>query len=277
MSVRLIINACEDQLKRPLQSSVRSETYNTVNQWILKLLEKLRAHEKTENQILANKSLSPQGKTDKLRELATNETLPALKWLVNVLDELTKKDARFRQEFFVVDLNVPDAMLRFWILHEIRQREFEGMDQGARDSRFVEAALKNDVPILAAMLDYQGAPLVTQEVQERGLLSRAETTQPERYQAYQQNTLLIEWAEMARDWVARWLLELGVNTEDLDRTLKTNLSGFTKKDSEFRSQMEASLRERMGEQSTWPENQEQAERREKNEDRAREQTVNVPA
>ncbi|MFO0699750.1 MAG: hypothetical protein U0236_11010 [Nitrospira sp.] len=276
MGVQMLLNASSDVLKAQPKRNETEETYATRNGWVTKLRQKnLEPHAVMEAKIQGDKSLSEQGKREKLRTLAETQTLPGLPWIARVHSAQMKEHEGFRTRFFTL---VPDIQnneaLRFMILKEIRDREYTG-DRNARNARFLKAGLDDEVLVLSAALEYRGPAFIDSEVRERVLLARAQRLQPERFEAYQQNQLLLEWIQMLRDWCASWLLELGVPPTVIDRTLETELATSLKTgDPSFRTKMEADLRARLGEAS-WPETQEQAEARTKREQAQRGQAVVV--
>ena len=90
--------------------------------------------------------------------------------------------------------------------------KFDPMDQSARVTQFLQSAERNEVLIMAAMLENPLGAMVNEEVKERALTERAKRLTPNDYQNFEQNQILLEFLVVFKDWIARWLnQEVGVD------------------------------------------------------------------
>ena len=177
-----------------------------------KLLLILDAHQSVEDSINANESLSQQGKLEALKKLGTETTAPALKWLKIIIQEKQEKDQRYRTQFYTITSGIDDAVERM-LTYTYMWGKFDPMDQSARVTQFLQSAERNEVRVMAAMLEHPFGSMIDEEVKERALTERAKRLTPNDYQNFEQNQILLEVLTMARDWIARTLaLEVGVDT-----------------------------------------------------------------
>ena len=189
-----------------------NDALKTKNEYIVKLLTTLDAHQSVEDGINSNESLSQQGKLEALKKLGTNETAPSLKWTTNILKEMRGKELRYRTQFFTITWGIENAVERM-LTYTYLWGKFDPMDQSARVTQFLQSAERDDIRVMAAMLENPFGPMVDKEVKERALTERAKRLTPNDYQNFEQNQILLEFLVVFRDWIARWLnQEVGVDT-----------------------------------------------------------------
>ncbi len=186
-------------------------TLKTKNQYIINILAALAVHQSAEHTILANESLSQEGKMKELKKLGTAQTAPALKWLSDDIKKLEAKDQRYRTQFFTMTSGIENAVERM-LTYTYFWTKLDPLDQSARVTRFVQAAERDEIQVMAAMLENPfSGPMVNEEVKARALTERAKRLTPNDYHNFEQTQILLEVLTMIRDWLGRWLaLEVGV-------------------------------------------------------------------
>jgi len=218
MGTSTIIAAFEMELAHTV-SGMTTDTLNEKSGHIRKLLTILEAHQSVAKNIDANLSLSQQGRMDALRKLATSETAPALKWLRPEIAKLQEKDQHYHDQFFTVDSGIKDLAERMPIFVYLWDK-FDVLDQSARVTQFLESAERDEVRVMAAMLENPLGAMVDENVKIAALTERAKRLTPQDVENFEQTQLLLEFLTMARDWIARWLnQEVGVGIA----VLRTNL------------------------------------------------------
>lgn len=174
------------------------------NEANLRVQTPLERHVAEEKKLAANESLSHQGKAQAIKTFATNQTVPALKWMRTEIERRQAKDQRYRDQFYSIDSGLKDPTERL-LTFTYLWNKFDGLDPSARVKRFCQAAEANEIKIMAAMLDHPLGPMVEDEVKERALTERAKRLTPSEFDNFEQNQLLLEFLVMVREWVARWL------------------------------------------------------------------------
>jgi hypothetical protein len=116
-----------------------NETVTAKAAYINKLVASLEEHQSGDHKIMANKSLSQQGKMDALRRLGTNDTAPALKWIRPEVTRLQEKKERYQRQFFTVDSGIEDLAERMPTFVYLWGK-LDALDNNARIKRFYQAA-----------------------------------------------------------------------------------------------------------------------------------------
>ena len=205
-----IIAALNGELVHTLKG-LSNEALKTKNEYIVKLLTTLDAHQSVENNINANESLSQAGKLDALKKLGTNETAPALKWTKIVVKEMQEKDQRYRTQFYTITSGIDNAVERM-LFFTYLWGKLDMLDPNERIKQFLQASEQDDIKVMAAMLENPFGAMIDEEVKERALTERAKRLTPNDYQNFEQNQILLEFLVAFRDWIARWLnQEVGVD------------------------------------------------------------------
>lgn len=202
-SVHTIINGLNGELARPVKAT-HTETLEEKNKFAHRALTVLERYASEENKHAANESLSHQGKAQANKTFATNQTVPALKWLQTEIERLQAKDQRYRIQFFTIHSDLADTVQRM-LTYTYLWSKFDSLDQKSRVTQFVHAADHDQLTVLGAMLDHPLEPMVNEEVKERALTERAKRLTPRDYDNFEQNQILLEFLVMVREWVARWL------------------------------------------------------------------------
>ena len=237
-SAQQIIVHLHTDIGQPIKKGWTAAMWNQRNEWSVKLLGNLNTHATQEAEIYRREGdgiIGEKGRIDAVRELATSQTLPGVKWLGNVVTDRTATAQGLRKRFAVIDPNISDPRLRFEMLKEIRD-DFKGLNQHELDARFALAAEANNVRVMAAMLEHPAGEMVSNVsvdgklgAKDRALLERAKHITPQDYQALHVNELLLDYITMLRDWVGRWLCGLGVDPVEVVRVLGAELpSGIDK-------------------------------------------------
>jgi len=209
MGTDVIINALNGELVRPVKSML-TKWFNRKNELTAKALFVLEQHAAREDKINANLSWTQQGQRDANRTQTTNETVPALKFLRNVIKDLQETDQNSRQRFFTIKPGIEDAAVRMPTYTYLWQA-LDPLDQSERITRFMQAAEADNVLVMAAMLENPFGAMVNEDVKQRALTERAKRRFPKDYETFEQNQLLLDYLIMLRDWLGRWLaLEIGV-------------------------------------------------------------------
>ena len=187
-------------------SGMNTDSFNEKRGYAQKLLMNQEAHQSVKNGINANLSMSQQGQMAALKKPGNETTAPALKWMKNVIKEMQDKDQGYRQQFYAVTSGIENAVERLLWFTYLWDR-LDPLDQSARVTQFLQASERDDLKVLAAMLENPFGPMVNEEVKTRALTERAQRLFPRDYEIFEQNALLLEFLTMARDWIARWLRE----------------------------------------------------------------------
>lgn len=209
MGSHTIINGLNGELARVVKST-RTDTLNRKNEWVLKLLGVLEQHAAEEKKVLGNESLTQQGKRQALATFATKETAPGLTWVRNLVGDLEQTDQDYRTRFYTIDSGIQDPAVRLPTFVYVWGK-LDTLDVTGRMTRFAQAAERDDVVVMAAMLENPLGPMITDDVNERALTERAKRRFPQAYDNFQQNTYLLEVLKTYRNWIGRWLVdEVGV-------------------------------------------------------------------
>jgi hypothetical protein len=187
--------------------------------WLNRLITELEEeYEASELKILSNEHLNPAGKMSAIRELGTR-FLPTVAWLKTAATRLEGEDKGFQTRLYAVKSPITDNELR----REQRNGEIRsllvGHNQAERDTQFLLAAEHDHDEVLDAMLDSPMGPMVSEEMKQRALDARAKRQQPNDYAAFQQNTLLLDYAHMLQELVGRRLYSIGVDAAKIKNVL----------------------------------------------------------
>ena len=195
------------------------ETLKEKNKYNLSTQAPLERHAAEEAKLAGDEGRTHQGKAEGIKTFATNQTVPALKWMRTEIERLQAKDQRYRTQFFSIDSGMTETVERM-LTFTYLWNTFDALDPSARITRFCQAADSNDMKVMAAMLDHPLGPMVEDEVKERALTERAKRVTPRDYDNFEQNQILLEFLVTIREWVARWLFnEIHVEIS----VLRTNL------------------------------------------------------
>jgi hypothetical protein len=187
-----------------------NDTLKTKNQYITDILAVLAVHQSGDKTIMGNEGLSQQGKLEALKKLGTTQTAPALKWLREKITDLQAKDQRYRVQFFVVESGIKDAVERT-LMYTYLWSQLDPLDQAARVTQFIQASERDDLRMMAAMLEHPFGPMINEDVKERALTERATRLTPQAVENFEQTQILLEFMVMIRGWLGRWLYsEVGV-------------------------------------------------------------------
>lgn len=202
-SVHTIINGLNGELARPVKS-LHTETLKEKNEANLHVQAVLERHVAEEKKLAANESLSHQGKAQAIKTFATNQTVPALKWMRTEIERRQAKNQHYRTQFLSIDSGLKDPSERMptfvYLWHKL-----DMLDPNVRTQRFHQAAEADELKVMAAMLDHPEGPMIDQEIKERMLFERAKRLTPRDYDNYEQNQIVLEFLIMVREWVAGWL------------------------------------------------------------------------
>lgn len=191
---------------------------NTRVGWLNKLIAQLEQYDADELKILSNEHLNPAGKMSAIRDLGA-KLLSTVDWLKNLVTKHEGEDNGFRTRLYTVQSPITDNELR----REQRNGEIRsllvGQNQGERDTQFLLAAEHDHDEVLDAMLDSPMGPMVSEEMKQRALDARAKRQQPNDYAAFQQNTLLLDYAHMLQELVGRRLYSIGVDASKIKDVL----------------------------------------------------------
>ena len=171
-----------------------------------KVLTPLEAHQSVAHGIMADLSKSQQGQMEAIKKAGTTTTAPAFKWMRNEIAKLQEKDQRYRTQFYTITSGIENAVEQA-VMYSYLWSKLDPLDQSARVTQFLQASERDDLKVLAAMLENPFGPMVNEEVKTRALTERAQRLFPRDYEIFEQNALLLEFLTMARDWIARWLRE----------------------------------------------------------------------
>jgi hypothetical protein len=191
---------------------VSTENLNRHNDMVRKVDAVVEEVATKQQAIVANRTLSDEGKATQLATLAT-ATASKLGFLERVVSSL--EDDRRQTEATLFTIKAPvrfgtDAQVQYANGLEIR-REYKGLSQNKRDAAFVIATQGGgdaDDAILWA-LQQAPVPMVTKEIMKRALDERARRLNPETWTRLQQVTMLHESLAGLRDSLVDWLNGLG--------------------------------------------------------------------
>lgn len=184
--------------------ATHTETLEEKNKFAHRALTVLERYASEENKHAANESLSHQGKAQANKTFATNQTVPALKWLQTEIERLQAKDHRYRTQFFTIHSGIAGAVERM-LMYTYLWPKLDPLDQSARVTRFSQAAAHDQLVVLSAMLEHPLGPMVEAEIKERVLTQRAKRLTPRDYDNFEQTQILLEFLVMVREWIAQWL------------------------------------------------------------------------
>lgn len=216
MNMQTLITNFQQQLIT-IRKTESAEFFNLRNSWLNKLIPQLEDYDRDELKILKNEHLTQNGKMTAVRELAEKFT-PSLSWLKNLEEKHEKDTERFQANLFAVKSPVGDAVVRELRNGEVR-RQFSGLKASERDAQFLRAADQDNDEVLDALLSGPMGRLISDEVQRRGLESRAKRRQPEMYAAYELNALAVEYVQMLVEVMGRRLAAVGVAVEVIRKAL----------------------------------------------------------
>ncbi|MBS0165514.1 MAG: hypothetical protein JSR29_05515 [Nitrospira sp.] len=202
------------ELQKSLNREMTADTVNQRNEQLTKGLATVERLIPKRDAILNDRSLSDDGKRDKIAALAT-ESMSEFAHLERVVDRL-EKDIDGTPIFSVKAL--ADLVLRQLRNQEIRDG-LRGLSQNERDTQFLRAAELNQEETLDAMLDSPGGPLVSPDMKRRALDARAQRLHPQAYAQYQQNLLLRDAVKAVLEHVCLCLVSMGVDPRAVAKTL----------------------------------------------------------
>ena len=186
--------------------------------WINRLVSELEEYDAAELKILSNEHLNPAGKMAAIRERGTT-FLSTVAWLKTAATRLEGQDQGFRTRLYAVKSPIQDNDVR----RELRNVEIRGwlvgQNQAERDKQFFLAAQEARDEVLDAMLTGPMGLMVSDEMRQRALDTRAQRQQPNDYAAFQQNTLLFEYIHMLQDLIGRRLYSIGVDAAKIQDIL----------------------------------------------------------
>lgn len=191
---------------------------NTRVGWLNKLIAQLEQYDADELKILSNEHLNPAGKMSAIRELGA-KLLSTVDWLKNVARTHEGEDKAFRTRLYAVKSPIKDNELRRELRNGEIRRFLVGQNQAEWDTQFLLAAEHDHDEVLDAMLDNPMGPMVSEEIKQRALDTRAKRQQPNDYAAFQQNTLLLDYARMLQELVGRRLYGIGVDASKIKDVL----------------------------------------------------------
>jgi hypothetical protein len=165
-------------------------TLNRRNELWTKLLARLEAFATEERAILANRTLSDEGKQEQLAKRA-EAVLADAAWFRQVLKDNESAHARLTTLLFTVESPVKDERLRYDRAREIRDR-MAGLNPAERDTAYVLASERGQAEVLLALQDAPGGSWVSPDIRERADIERAKQAQPDVYETYRQNEILHE-------------------------------------------------------------------------------------
>jgi hypothetical protein len=206
-----ILQRNNNDLMRPYRQKLDTPLLNQESEVRLKVKERVEAFGLKEDAILANRTLSNEGKQTALAKLV-NDSLESLAFVGRVVSDL-ESDARGRRATLFTVKPPPswgsDASLQYQRGKETRD-QLRGLSQPERDSRFVQAAEADHEATLWSVLDAPDAqPMVTEEIKVRALEERAKRREPQAFRRLQQLEVLREELAGLRDHVVLWLRQLG--------------------------------------------------------------------
>lgn len=194
-----------------------TESLNTRVGWLNKLIAQLEQYDADELNIRSNEHLNPAGKMSAIRERGA-KLLSTVDWLKNLVTKHEGEDQGFRTRLYAVKSPIKDDLRRELRNGDIR-RLLVGQNQAERDTQFLLAADQDRDEVLDAMLDSPMGPMVSEEIEQRALDTRAKRQQPNDYAAFQQNTLLLEYVHMLQDLIGRRLYSIGVDAAKIKNVL----------------------------------------------------------
>lgn len=225
MSATTILGMLNTQLGHS-PKGLSTAVLNERNAAILKVVKTLEEHDADELLILRDESRSPAGKAEALKKLGTEKTAPSLRWLRRIVEALELKNENYRAKFFTVDSGITNVVEKMAIMSYLWNR-FDVLDGPQCGTRFLLAAERDEVLVLAALLTNPFGVAVPDDVRLRGLSERAERLYPQPYNNFQENQIVLELLTMIRDWLARWLaLELRVEIPVLRENLGDAVGDF---------------------------------------------------
>ncbi len=205
-----------------IRKSETSAFFNLRNSWLTRLIAQLQDYDRDELKILRDEHLAQAGKQAAIRALA--ETfVPSLSWLKNLVEKHEKEHQGFEVNLFSVKSTIGDAVVRELRNGEVR-RQFSGLKESERDAQFLRAADQENAEILDALLTSPMGRLISDEVQRRGLESRAKRLHPDMFTAYELNALAVDFARMLVEVMARRLHSVGVGVEVIRKALGDSMA-----------------------------------------------------
>lgn len=216
LSAQILIVNLQSQLIETKKSQ-STEFINTRNGWLTKLIAQLQEYDTAELKILHNEHLAQGGKMAAIRELG-EKFVPTTAWLKNLSTKHQKEDEGFRTRLFDVKSPIENDLVREMRRQEIR-RPLARQNQAERDVAFYRAAEQDNDEMLDAMLSSPTGPMVSDGERTRALDARAQRRQPQVYEAYQQNQLLLEYVHMLQELLGRRLHAIGVGVEAIRSSL----------------------------------------------------------
>ena len=153
---------------------------------------------------MRNESLTHQGKREWLAKYSTNEIVPRLKWIRNLVKDRQESDQGYRTRFYTIDSGLKDPAIRM-PTYLYLWSNLDTLDSARRITRFTQAAEADEVVVIRAMLENPLGPMITEEVRERALTERAKRRFPQAFENFEQNAYLLEFLRTYRDWLGRWL------------------------------------------------------------------------
>ena len=217
-SLRLII-AQQISDARP---SIETYIINARNKTLATVLETVESFEKREKTIVANRSLSDEGKRQQLTNMAT-EALNQFPGLLSSMRHLHDSLGQLRRKMFTIELPKNNEVVAFLRQQEIRGGYLEA-NANERDTAFLLASERLDDEAMVAFLDAPGGPMVSDETKDRAFEARAKKLFPEDFKVYSQQLMLQEVLEMILNSIAKWIAGLGVPPEKIDLELGTTIT-----------------------------------------------------
>lgn len=204
-----LISRITTELSQPVRRDMSVDVLNRRNELWVKLHDRLVQFAERDKAILANRTLSDEGKQQQQAKLAV-ELLADLAWYRRVLKDIEAAQARFKTVLFTVQSPVKDERRRDDRARELRDR-MAGLNQTQRDAAYLKASQQDQPEVMWALLDAPGGSWISEEIQQRADTERAKHAQPDTYAAYTQNEILHEQVHSMADHLAMWLRSYGTS------------------------------------------------------------------
>ena len=216
-NVATLISRINSELTQPSPREMSTDLFNRRNELWVKLLTRLEQFQAKEKHVLANRTLSDEGKRQQQAKLA-EELLSDLAWFGRVLSALEKEQAQRETVLFAIDSPVKDELLRYHRSRELRDR-MAGLNQAQRDQAYLVASQRDQSEVLLALLNAPGGSWVTPDIQHRADVERAKQAKPDLFETYTQNSILREHLHSMAEHLALWLRSYGTSPETVSTGL----------------------------------------------------------
>lgn len=189
----------------------------TRNDLLNQLIADLKDYDAKELKILRNEHLNQNGKMASIAELGT-KFLSTVAYLKTRATRREADDHNFRAQLYAVKSPIKDDLRRELRNGEVRHF-LAGQTQAERDGQFSLAAEQDRDEVLDAMLTGPLGPLVSPEMKQRVLDTRAQRLHGNDYLGFQQNTLLLDFIHMLQELIGRRLYAIGVDASKIKDVL----------------------------------------------------------